>query len=117
MTPARLPTREVTLRTAAVAALIGLALVLAVELPWAFAQARHLGVLSAAAIAACLALAGALTAGGEVDAPAAWRSLGALGAAVLTAWAAPRAVAVPGLAAAVGRWTTAPGLAACALAL
>ena len=116
MTPARLSTREVALRTAAVAALTGIALVLAIELPWTLAQARHLGVLSALAIATCLGLATALTVARGATAPAPWRAVAALGGAVLAVWVATRAIAVPGLAATAGHWTTVPGLAACALA-
>lgn len=112
----RLSTRQAALRTATVAALAGLALVQVIELPWTLAQARHLGVLSGALVVACLVLAAGLAAARDAGAAAPWRAVAALGGAVVAAWVATRAVAVPGLAATTGRWTAAPGLAACALA-
>ena len=60
--PARLTARQAALRTATVAALAGLALVQVIELPWTLAQARHIGVLSAALVVACLVLAAVLAA-------------------------------------------------------
>ncbi len=57
---ASLSRRDAGLRTAAVAALCGLALVQAIELPANLAQARQIAILSALLLAGCLALAGVL---------------------------------------------------------
>ena len=111
---ATLTRRQAGLRTAAVAALCGLALVQVIELPYNLAQARQVAALSVLALAACLGLAAAL-AGGGGRAP--WAAAAAIGAIVLGGWAASRALAVPGLAAGAGHWTSTPGLASAALGL
>ncbi len=107
--------RQATLRSAAVAALAGLALVQVVGLPYSLAQARHLGVLSGLVAALCVVLAGALAAARVPSGGAAWRAVGAFGALVLGGWVATRLVALPGSATGTGHWTTAPGLASAGL--
>ncbi|HTN23305.1 MAG TPA: hypothetical protein VL120_04925, partial [Solirubrobacteraceae bacterium] len=112
-----LSARQATLRSAAVAALAGLALVQVVEFPYTVAQARHLAVLSGLLAALCVALAAALAAARPASGGAAWRAVGALGALVLGGWVATRLVAIPGSATGTGNWTTAPGLASGGLGL
>jgi copper transport protein len=107
--------REVALRSAAVAGLAGLALVQVIELPSGLAQGRHVGVLSALLIGVYVAVARVLACGSETSGGAAWQAAAAVGGLVVAGWAVTRAVAVPGLAAGHGQWTTAPGLASAAL--
>src|SRR4051794_40776004 len=117
MTAPSLLRREAGLRTAAVAALCGLALVQALELPYNLAQARQIALLSLLLLGGCLALAAVLTAARAGSGRAPWAALAGLGAAVLAGWAATRALALPGLAAGAGQWTSTRGLATAALGL
>jgi copper transport protein len=109
--------REAGLRAAAVAALCGLALVQAIELPYNLAQARQIAVLSVLLLTACVVLAVVLAAARRVNGAAAWGAVAATGAVVLAGWALTRAVALPGLASGTGDWTAQPGLASAALGL
>jgi copper transport protein len=109
--------RQAALRAAAVACLIGLALVQSVELSYTLARGGALGALSGLLIAGCLGLSLALVVAGADEGRAAWRAVAGLGAVVLAGWALTRLAAIAGLAASAGHWTTRPGLASAALAL
>ena len=104
-------------RAAALAALLGLALVQVIEQPYAFAQGRQIGVLSALLIAAALGVAALLfLAPQEKGARPAWAAVAALAAVVLAGWTLTRLAAVPGVSGQRGHWTTSPGLASAVLA-
>ncbi|MEA2419758.1 MAG: copper transport protein, partial [Thermoleophilaceae bacterium] len=110
--------RQARLRSAAVAALAGLALVQVIELPYNLAQARHVAALSGLVAIGCMALAVTLAAARTPSGGAAvWRFVAAAGALLAGGWALTRAVPVPGLESGLGRWTTAPGLASAGLGL
>jgi hypothetical protein len=108
--------REAALRSAATACLAGIALVQAIELPFLVAQGPQLAVLSMAAMALCVGLGLALAAAPAGAARQLWRVVAAAAVLVLVGWAAPHAIAVPGLAGARGQWTAMPGAACGALA-
>src|SRR5215213_7102386 len=108
--------REAMLRSAAVACLTGVAVVQALGLASLFVQSRLLGVLSLAAMTVCIALGWTLAAAPERASRALWRLVAVIAALVLAGWAAPRALAVPGLPGSFGRWTAMPGVVAAALA-
>jgi len=104
-------------RAAALAALLGLALVQVIEQPYAFAQGRQIGVLSALLIAAALGAAALLfRAPQEKGARPAWAAVALVAAVVLAGWTLTRVAAVPGVAGERGHWTTGPGLASAVLA-
>ena len=109
--------RQAALRTAALAALAGLALIQVIELPYAFAQGRQIGVTCVVVIAACAGAAALLLAAPARPARPAWSAVAAVGVVVLAGWCLTRVAAIPGVAEDVGRWMTAPGLASAALAL
>src|SRR4051794_24761872 len=114
--PESMTTREATLRTAGIAGLCGLAIVQLLALPYALVQGPQIAVVPGVTIAVALRLAAALA---TADAPrgrAAWRAVAALGGAVVAAWLATRAVAVPGVAEDAGQWTGGSGLASAAFA-
>jgi copper transport protein len=113
----RLTRRQAGLRSAAVAALCGLALLQAIELPYNLAQARQVAALSGLALVACAVLAVALTVARAGAAAPAWGAVAAIGAVALGGWALTRAIALPGLAGGVGRWAELPGLATAGLGL
>src|SRR4051812_21235018 len=108
--------REARLRAGAVSCLTGVALVQALGLATLLAQSRLLGVLSLTAMTVCIALGWTLAAAPERASRALWRLVAVTAALVLAGWAAPRALAVPGLPGSRDRWTAGPGAAAAALA-
>ena len=91
-----LSSREATLRSAATAALAGIALVQTIELPALLTHGRQLGLLSLAATALCVAVAAALVVAPASAARRLWRTVSATAVAVLAGWAATRVFAVPG---------------------
>jgi hypothetical protein len=113
---AALGRREARLRAAAVACLTGVALVQAVGLALLFAQGRLLGVVSLTAMTLCLALGWTLAAAPDRASRQLWRLVAVTATLVLAGWAAPRALAVPGLPGSHGRWMAMPGAASAALA-
>src|SRR3954469_136609 len=108
--------REARLRAAALACLTGVALVQALGLATLLAQSRLSGVLSLTAMTLCIALGWTLAAAPARVSRRLWRLVGVAAALVLAGWAAPRALALPGLPGSRGRWTAMPGAAAAALA-
>ena len=108
--------REAMLRSAAVACLTGVALVQALGLAPLLTQSRLPGVLSLIAMTLCIALGWTLAAAPDRASPQLWRLVAVTAALVLAGWAAPRALALPGLPGSRGRWTAMPGLASAALA-
>jgi hypothetical protein len=108
--------REAGLRAAAVACLTGVALVQALGLAALFTQSRLLGVLSLTAMTLCIALGWTLAAAPAGASRRLWRLVAVAAALVVVGWAAPRALAVPGLPGSRGRWTAMPGAASVALA-
>jgi hypothetical protein len=115
--PAALSRREATWRSVATIGLAGIAVVQAIGLPSVLEQGGRFAVLSAAAMAVCLALGFALAAAPAEAAGPVWRMVAAAAAAVLAGWALPHAVAVPGLEAARGAWAALPGAIAAGLAV
>ncbi len=115
--PAALSRREATLRSAATTCLAGIALVQAIGLPSLLAQGGQFAVLSLAAVGLCLGLGLALAAAPGGAAGQLWRVVAVAAVLLLAGWAAPHALAVPGLAGARGRWTAMPGAAGGALAI
>src|SRR3954453_11681996 len=113
---AALGRREAMLRAVAVSCLTGVALVQALGLATLFAQSRLLGVLSLTAMTVCIALGWTLAAAPDRASPQLWRLVAVTAVLVLAGWAAPRALALPGLPGSHGRWTAMPGLASAALA-
>lgn len=113
---AALGRREAMLRAAAVACLTGVALVQALGLAPLLTQSRLLGVLSLAAMSLCIALGWTLAAAPARASPQLWRLVAVTATLVVAGWAAPRALALPGLPGSRGRWTALPGLASAALA-
>jgi hypothetical protein len=109
--------RDATRRTAAVAALAGLAIAQLAALPYALVQGPQIAAVSAAAIAVALGLGTALARAGADGGRAAWRGIAALGVLTACGWAVTRAVAVPGVAEDAGHWTTTPGLPAAVLGI
>jgi copper transport protein len=109
--------REASLRTVAIAALVGLAVVNLVALPYARLQGTLIAAVGAAAIAASLRVACALATGGAAPGRAAWRAAVALGVLTCGGFAVTRAVAVPGVGEDAGRWTSGLGLVAVAFAV
>jgi hypothetical protein len=105
--------REATLRSAATMCLAGIALVQAIELPFLRVQGGQFAALSLAAMVVCVGLGLALAAAPAGASRQVWRVIAAGAVLVLAGWAAPRAVAIPGLAHHQGHWTGLPG-AACA---
>src|SRR4051794_6545229 len=108
--------REARLRAAAVACLTGVALVQALGLATLLAQSRLSGVLSLTAMTLCIALGWTLAAAPARVSRRLWRLVAVTAALVLAGWAAPRALALPGLPGSRGRWTAMPGAASAALA-
>ena len=108
--------REATLRSAATTCLAGIALVQALGLPALLGQGWRFAVLSVAAMALCIALSLALAAAPASASRPLWRAVAATAGLVLAGWAAPHALAVPGLAGARGDWAAMPGTAAGGLA-
>ena len=108
--------REAALRTVAIAALSGLAVVHLVALPYAVEQGAPIAAVCAAAIAAYVRVASSLAAAGDGGGRAAWRAVVALGVLTGVGWLVTRAVAVPGVAEDAGHWTGGPGLATAGLA-
>src|SRR4051794_2152113 len=107
---------EAARRTAAIAALCGLALDWLVALPYARVQGVQIAVLLGAAICAALRLAAALSVADGGSGRAAWRGAVALGVVAGSGWLVTRAVAVPGVAEDAGRGTSGVGLAVVVLA-
>jgi hypothetical protein len=105
---ALLSRREATLRSAATACLVGIALVQAIGLPFLLRQEQQLAVLSIATMAVCVGLGLMLAATTVETARQMWRAVAAAGVLVLVGWAAPRLVAVPDLTASQGKWTAMP---------
>ena len=106
---ALLSRREATLRSAATACLVGIALVQAIGLPFLLRQEQQLAVLSIATMAVCVGLGLMLAATTAATARQVWRAVAAAGVLVLAGWAAPRVFAVPDLTASQGKWTAMPG--------
>src|SRR3954469_13733107 len=115
--PEPITPREAALRTAAVAALCGLAIVQLLALPYALVQGSQIAAISGAAIAGALWLARALSVAGANEGRAAWRGTIALSALAGCGWLVTRAVAVPGVSEDAGKWTSPIGLAGAALAV
>ena len=109
--------RDAALRTAAVAALCGLAIVQLLALPYALVQGPQIAAISGAAIAGALWLARALATAGADAGRAAWRGTIALSLLAGCGWLLTRAVAVPGVAESAGHWTSPVGLADAALSV
>jgi hypothetical protein len=107
--------REATLRTLAVAALCGVAIVQLLALPYALVQGPQVAAVPGAAIAGALWLARALATTGPSGGRAAWRGTIVLGVLASGGWLVTRAVAVPGVPEDAGHWTSPVGLAAVAL--
>jgi hypothetical protein len=108
--------REASVRAAATACLVGIVLAQALGLP---SQLRHGGqfvALSVAAAALCFALSVALPVAPADASRPLWRAVAATSVLVLSGWALPRAIAIPGLAGTRGAWTAMPGAACGALA-
>ena len=91
-----LSSREATLRSAATAALAGIALVQTIELPPLLTHGRQLGLLSLAATALCVGVAAALVVAPASAARRLWQTVSATAVAVLAGWGATRVFAVPG---------------------
>jgi hypothetical protein len=108
--------REATLRSAATAAVAGIALAQALGLPSLLTQGRQFVAVSIAAAALCLALSLALAVAPADAGRPLWRAVAAASVLVLAAWALPHATALPGMADAPGDWTAMPGAACAALA-
>jgi hypothetical protein len=113
---AALSRREATLRSAATACLVGVALVQAIGLPTLFVQGTQLAVLSIAAMAVCVGLGLALAAAPAEAARPLWRAVAAADGLVLAGWAVPHLFAVPGIAGDRGDWTAVAGAASAVLA-
>ena len=109
--------REAALRTVAIAALSGLAVVHLVALPYAGVQGAPIAAVCVAVIAASVRVASSLASAGDAGGRAAWRAAVALGVLTGGGWLVTRAVAVPGVAEDAGRWTSALGLVAAGLAV
>ncbi|MEA2227695.1 MAG: hypothetical protein QOF04_1325, partial [Solirubrobacteraceae bacterium] len=109
--------REAMLRSAATTSLAGIALVQAIELPSLLVQGGQFGALSVAAMALCVGSGWALAIAPARAARQLWRVVAAAAVLVLAGWAAPHAVALPGLAGDRGHWTAMPGAACGALAV
>src|SRR3954466_3768142 len=115
--PEPITPREAALRTAAVAALCGLAIVQLLALPYALVQGPQIAAISGAAIAGALWLARALATAGADGGRAGGRGTIALSAIAACGWIVTRAVAVPGVPEDTGHWTAPLGLAGVALAV
>jgi hypothetical protein len=109
--------REAMLRSAATTSLAGIALVQAIELPSLLVQGGQFGALSVAAMALCVGSGWALATAPARAARQLWRVVAAAAVLVLAGWAAPHAVALPGLVGDRGHWTAMPGAACGALAV
>src|SRR3954452_15449542 len=107
--------RAASRRTTAVAALCAVAVLQVSAVPYALLQGRHIAAVGAAVAAVALRLAFVLATRGTAAAGPAWRVVGALGGAIVAAWVVTRAVAVPGVAEDLGRWTSATGAASAGL--
>jgi hypothetical protein len=107
--------REATVRSAATACLVGIALLQVVELPSLFIRPWELAVLSVAATALCVATSLALAAGPASSSRQLWRVVAATAVLVLAGWAVPHAVALPETGPR-GDWTAMPAGACAALA-
>ena len=124
---AALTRRETRLRATATVCLAGIALVQAIELPSLFAQGGQFALASMMAMAACTSLGVALAAAPAAAARALWRLVAAAAVLVLTGWALPRAVTIPGLeqdgyggaaiVSAADKWVTPAGTVCAGLAL
>jgi hypothetical protein len=114
---AALSPREATLRSVATIGLAGIAVAQAIGLPSVLEQGGRFAVLSAAAMAMCVALGLALAAAPAETGGPVWRMVAAAAVAMLAGWALPHAVAVPGLEAAQGAWAALPGAIAAGLAV
>src|SRR4051812_15601600 len=90
------PRAEAARRTAAIAALCGLALDWLVALPYARVQGVQIAVLLGAAICAALRLAAALSVADGGSGRAAWRGAVALGVVAGSGWLVTRAAGGPG---------------------
>src|SRR4051794_16403938 len=113
---APLARREAMLRAAGVTCLTGIALVQALGLASLFSQSRLLGVLSLTAMTLCIALGWTLAAAPDRASRRLWRVVALTAALALAAWAASRALTLPGVPESRGHWTAMPGAAAAALA-
>ena len=102
------------MRAVATVCLAGTALVHAIGLPSLLVQGGRFAVLSLAAMAACLVLAGTLAVAPAGASRQVWRLVAATAVVLLAGWALPRAFAAPGLEATRGQWTALPGV-VCAL--
>lgn len=95
-------------RTAAIGALIAIALIHVLQLPDAFAEIGYLGALFIAAVAACLVLAAVMT---RTSDDRAWAAAGGLAGLILLCYVISRSIGLPGFTGDVGEWAEAPGLA------
>jgi hypothetical protein len=95
-------------RTAAIAALVSIALIHVLQLPDAFAAIGYLGAAFTAAAAACLALAAVLT---RTSDDLAWIAAGGLAGVILLGYVVSRSVGLPGFTDDVGEWSETLGLA------
>lgn len=108
--------REARLRAAATAGLAGIALALAIDLPFVREQGGQFAVLSLLTIALCVGVGLALAATPADASRQVWRVVAATAVVVLAGWAGPRLVVVPGLAHHRGHWGGMPGALCGALA-
>ena len=108
--------REAGLRGAATTALAGIALALAIDLPFLRAQGGQFAVLSLATMALCVGVGLALAATPAHASRQLWRVVAGTAVVVLAGWAAPRLIVIPGLAHHKGHWGGMPGALCGALA-
>ena len=99
-------------RIAAIAGLVGVAVVHALQLPDAFAAVDYLGVLFIALIVACLGLAAAMT---RMTDRSLWMATGGLAALVLLGFVLSRTSGLPGFTEDIEEWTEPLGLVALVL--
>ena len=108
--------REAGLRAAATTGLAGIALALAIDLPFLRAQGGQFAVLSLVTMALCVGVGLALATTPAHASRQLWRVVAGTAVVVLAGWVAPRLVVIPGLAHHKGHWTGMPGMLCGALA-
>src|ERR687885_1336037 len=96
--PAAISRKEASLRTVAIAAVNGIALIHVLEIPHKLEHAPYMAGLFAALILACATLSALLTTADARSAPALWSAAGTLAAATMAGYAASRSIGLPGLA-------------------
>jgi hypothetical protein len=94
-------------RIAAIAGLVGVAIVHALQLPDAFAAVDYLGVLFVALIVTCLGLAATMT---RATDQTLWAAIGGLSALVLLGFVLSRTSGLPGFTGDIDEWTEPLGL-------